>query len=580
MPKVDWLDKLTFREIERITQEEKNRSEVLFLSVEFPKIHIDGVEYTVVYFERNAEENCKLSFESDLITIADPEMYLENLVESKHHKLSRSVRSGVTDRDLKPNAHTRDQLNMIVSYSTTKVLSSEEQDLIWKFRFYLMSQKKALTKFLKCVKWDMALEAKQAIDLLFKWEPMDIEDALELLSPQFQNPLVRTYAVSRLKEAPNEDLQLYLLQLVQALKYEDFEKIRLALQQSHSQNNETTPEKDKDTISQHSNKETSTSKHPSGQATGDEQVDKQKGPNEKKADITDPATAIKAESMDLATFLIEQACADEIFANYFFWYLMVECEDAQSSVKSTERDSRTNELYMTVMKRFSQKLDSSKALERTKNTLLRQKKFVKSMVQLMKKVAGEKGGQAKKMEKLLSLLNENDAFKHNFSAQEPLTLPLDPEVKVTGIAIEKTTLFKSALNPIKLTFTTANSSEYVAIVKHGDDLRQDQLILQTITLMDKLLRKENLDLKLTPYRVLATSTKDGFVQYVDSIPVAEILKNYDIQKYFRIHAPCEHAPYGISPDVMDTYIKSCGKCLFFNVEIFLVNVSFVFYLLV
>ena len=45
--------------------------------------------------------------------------------------------------------------------------------------------------------------------------------------------------------------------------------------------------------------------------------------------------------------------------------------------------------------------------------------------------------------------------------------------------------------------------------KHGDDLRQDQLILQLITLMDQLLRRENLDLKLTPYSVLACSADHG-----------------------------------------------------------------------
>ena len=38
--------------------------------------------------------------------------YQENLVESKHHKLARSLRSGPSDRDLKPNAATRDQLNV------------------------------------------------------------------------------------------------------------------------------------------------------------------------------------------------------------------------------------------------------------------------------------------------------------------------------------------------------------------------------------------------------------------------------------------------------------------------------------
>jgi len=37
----------------------------------------------------------------------------ENIVEYKHHKLARSLRSGPTDRDLKPNAATRDQLNVM-----------------------------------------------------------------------------------------------------------------------------------------------------------------------------------------------------------------------------------------------------------------------------------------------------------------------------------------------------------------------------------------------------------------------------------------------------------------------------------
>jgi phosphatidylinositol 3-kinase len=44
----------------------------------------------------------------------------------------------------------------------------------------------------------------------------------------------------------------------------------------------------------------------------------------------------------------------------------------------------------------------------------------------------------------------------------------------------------------------------------GDDLRQDQLVIQIIMLMDNLLRKENLDLELTPYKVLATRTNQGF----------------------------------------------------------------------
>lgn len=70
----------------------------------------------------------------------------ENLVESKHHKLARSLRSGVSDKDAKPNASVRDLLNTIVAYPPTKQLTTEEQDLVWKFRFYLSNQKKVSTK--------------------------------------------------------------------------------------------------------------------------------------------------------------------------------------------------------------------------------------------------------------------------------------------------------------------------------------------------------------------------------------------------------------------------------------------------
>lgn len=58
--------------------------------------------------------------------------------------------------------------------------------------------------------------------------------------------------------------------------------------------------------------------------------------------------------------------------------------------------------------------------------------------------------------------------------------------------------------PLRLVFLTDKGSEYQIIFKSGDDLRQDQLIIQIITLMDQLWKKENLDLKLKPYAVLAT----------------------------------------------------------------------------
>lgn len=42
----------------------------------------------------------------------------------------------------------------------------EERDLIWKFRFWLKSNPKALTKFVRSVNWQEKLEVRQAIQVI------------------------------------------------------------------------------------------------------------------------------------------------------------------------------------------------------------------------------------------------------------------------------------------------------------------------------------------------------------------------------------------------------------------------------
>lgn len=46
------------------------------------------------------------------LSLLDPELDAENIVEAKHRRLVRSHRNGAVDRDLKPEARTRDQLNV------------------------------------------------------------------------------------------------------------------------------------------------------------------------------------------------------------------------------------------------------------------------------------------------------------------------------------------------------------------------------------------------------------------------------------------------------------------------------------
>ncbi|XP_037036692.1 phosphatidylinositol 3-kinase catalytic subunit type 3 isoform X2 [Bradysia coprophila] len=589
IPKVEWLDRITFREIAIINDNERKTSEYIFLLIEFQNVVAADRTYSVIYFEADGDRKYPFITKPKLVTVPDSEILQENLVEKKHHRLARSDRSGISDRDAKPTASVRDQLHTIVyRYPPTYALTSEEQDLVWKFRFYLSSQEKALTKFLKCINWEIASEVGQALKLLSQWKPMDVEDALELLGPSFTHPAVRRYATTRLKQAPDEDIILYLLQLVQALKYEttyinenDNDIVatykRLAPDEvikslDDNENTSTASESmgspsasalASAQLMNQSQTHSNISIHPSIASSNMDSTD---GANNNSAsEISDISNTLMSDSSiptcDLASFLIQRACRNPTLANYLYWYLCIECE-SQETVR--KQDEQVKNMYAKVLKTFKRTLMlGNSELNQIKANLDKQQIFIDELVKLVRIVAKESGDRKKKTDKFQQLLSDTKEFRVNFVGFETIPFPLDPEIYIHGIVPQKVTLFKSALTPSKLTFLTTTNKEYVAIFKYGDDLRQDQLILQMITLMDKLLRRENLDLKLTPYRVLATSSKHGFMQYIDSITVAEVLAaEGSIQNFFKKHHPCKTGPYGISADIMDTYIRSCaGYCV-------------------
>ncbi|XP_022733422.1 phosphatidylinositol 3-kinase, root isoform isoform X2 [Durio zibethinus] len=445
---VDWLDRLTFKAMERIKEREvlKNGSSHLYLIVDFCSL-----EHRVVFQEAGANFllPSAIASSNELVIVWDPEVGKINPSEHKQLKLARSLTRGIIDRDLKPSSNERKSIQRILKYPPTRALSGDERQLLWKFRFSLMSEKRALTKFLRCVEWS------------------DVQ--------------VRAYAVSVLERADDEELQCYLLQLVQALRFERTDKSRLS------------------------------------------------------------------------QFLVQRSLRNIELASFLRWFVAVELHDPAYAKRFYCTYEFLEENVMKLAAGVNGEEDGFKKWQ----SLVRQTELTAQLCSIMRDVRNVRGNTQKKIEKLRQLLSGLLSELTYFD--EPIRSPLAPSVLITGIVPSESSIFKSALHPLRLTFRTANGGQCKVMFKKGDDIRQDQLVVQMVSLMDRLLKLENLDLHLTPYKVLATGQDEGMLEFIPSRSLAQILSEHrSIISYLQKFHNDEHGPFGITATCLETFIKSCA----------------------
>lgn len=86
---------------------------------------------------------------------------------------------------------------------------------------------------------------------------------------------------------------------------------------------------------------------------------------------------------------------------------------------------------------------------------------------------------------------------------ERFQLPLDPQMQVCGLLPEKCKAMSSKKRPLWLTFRRYKprpGEEHLTVLfKAGDDLRQDQLTLQFLRLMDGFWRNAGMDMCMNAY---------------------------------------------------------------------------------
>ncbi|XP_072150832.1 phosphatidylinositol 3-kinase, root isoform-like [Setaria viridis] len=373
---------------------------------------------------------------------------------------------------------------LYIKFPPTRPLLEKEKQLVWKFRFSLMSKKKCFTKFGRSVDWSDIKEAKQAVKLIAEWETIDVADALELLSPEFEREEIRAYAVRILERADDEELQCYLLQLVQALRFE------------------------------------------------------------------------RSDMSHLALFLIDRTSSNIGIASFLRWYVAVERHDPTFG-------KQYNNIYKMLensMTKFVGREDGGDNGAQLWHSLSLQDKLVVELCSVMKNVRDVHGSAQNKIEKLRKLLP--GIFSE---VTKPTRSPLALAVIITGVVPQESSIFKSALHPLCITFKTEVGGTSKIIFKKGDDLWQDQLVIIQImllshinvSLMDRLL--ENLDLRLTPYRVLATGQDEGMIEFIPSSSLSQVLSEHrSITSYLQRFHPDEDGPFGITNQCLETFIKSCA----------------------
>ncbi|GBG30282.1 Phosphatidylinositol 3-kinase, putative [Hondaea fermentalgiana] len=148
-------------------------------------------------------------------------------------------------------------------------------------------------------------------------------------------------------------------------------------------------------------------------------------------------------------------------------------------------------------------------------------------------------------------------------------LCLDPRLVVRKLQVKECKVMNSKKKPLWLKFSSVDPAEgggepTLIMFKAGDDLRQDQMTLQMLRLMDKMWLGDGLDLCMTPYRCISTGNELGMIEVVtNSETTANIQKRHgklgalSSRTLYEWLQDCNRGGSNFN-DVRDRFVRSCA----------------------
>ena len=505
-----------------------SKTEESFIVVKFPSFNFQ------VIYEEGVSEDYKKIFKYGVNNNSNkknknPWIYdscffneEEKDITSKENPLTEKffILSKIDDcfaKEIKLNPIDRAMINESLNKPDFELI---KDNIFWNYRYELLRNDThySLTKIMNSVNWGNFKSENEFIqNILNKWKTIELGDILYMLSRKFSvNQIykndfgvtkldgmkaLRVFAVKKLNNYSKEELNMILLQLVQAIKYEDIS------------------------------------------------IDSFRSPL----------------VLELIKKCKKKEGSSQInlnFASSFYWF--IECETTANNEENeiTEIFKNIKQYFKEEMQNVQEDYQKSKSFS---SIIENEIKFTEELKEIANYIKNLNKEDSKK--KLKEIINKD---KKDFMYNNEHFLPIDPKIIIKGIDVDDCKIFTSTSKPIKYSFKiTQDTKKYCHfsedskyskfMFKCGDDLRQDQLILQIINYMNSLLKKMQLDYKFTIYKVLATSNSEGFVEFVPkSLPYSQIRNDYErLELFFKEIAenPQDNQKY------IDNYINSlAGYC--------------------
>ena len=351
--------------------------------------------------------------------------------------------------------------------------TAEERATLWNNRLGLSYHATALPAVMLSVAWDSLEAAQEAHVLLERWDNSNAHIALQLLDRRFPDPAVRTFAVHGLQRLSDDELLVYLLQLTQTLRFEPY-----------------------------------------------------------------------CDS-SLSRFLLRRAVANtEVIGHVLYW-----------SLKAEMCDKLYSQYYSQLLEQYIIHCGGHRVKLGLQNFVVQKLKAAQEKV---KDVASLTSAKEQLREELATIV-----FPQN------VQLPLSPHMRISGLNIDGCSVMDSKMRPLMLSFKRGTDGDRVpssiplrvlfkvrcyplCILAHdmlaracahhrrfrssaprahfnkqvGDDLRQDQLTLQIMRVMQRLWMKAAIvpapreDCCMSLYRVVTTGDGEGMIEVV---PEAETI---------------------------------------------------------